>query len=177
MGDQEELKRKGPAAQIAKAAQGFVEALAEAVQIEVLRKEKPASVVGKNVVTTKEGFAARDTYTTQASAISRQLGLAGIAIIWLFKIGEGPDYSLPGELVPPALMLVLGITFDLLHYVAGAILWQLFTKTAQSEGKKEFDAPAWINKVTWALFTTKIIAVISAYFYLITYLTGKILKG
>jgi hypothetical protein len=190
--EQEERQRKESAAQklegskmeipapsenIAKAAQPFVEALAEAVQIEILKKgTEPASVAGKNIVTLEEGFAARDTYTTQASVITRQLGLAGIAVIWVFKVGEGPGYSVPGELVPPALMLVLGITLDLLHYVAGAILWQLYTKAAQSKGTKEFDAPPWINNVTWGLFTVKIIAVISAYFYLITYLTGKILN-
>lgn len=162
--------------ELTKTVQLFVEALVEAIRAEVTKTTEPTGSPGKNIVTVDEGFSARDTYTSKASEITRQLGLAGIAVVWVFKIGQGAEYSVPGELIPPALMLITGLTLDLLHYVAGAALWQWYTKAAQSAGKKEFAAPSWINIVTWTLFIAKIVAIVTAYIYLIVYLTEKILK-
>lgn len=55
-------------------------------------------------------------YTAQASSIVRQLGLAGIGIIWIFKGDEG---KLDVFLAWPLFFLSFSLLFDLLQYVFG----------------------------------------------------------
>ena len=156
--------------QLTTATQSFVAALAEAVEAKATGTDEPEVGTGRNIVTLKEGFDARDLFTGKASEITRQLGFAGLAIIWVFKSGQGTEYSVPKDLLLPALMLTVGLTLDFLHYVAAGALWQWFTKSAQKARKEEFDAPAWINPVTWTFFILKITAIVAAYSYLILFL-------
>lgn len=116
-------------------------------------------------------------YTKEASTIVRQLGFAGIALIWIFKIDQGGQPRVPSELIPAGILIVLGLSFDLLHYVAGSLIWGVFhrQKDLQVTSTKEtFDAPRWINWPTNTLFALKIIAVALAYVFILIFLIKRL---
>lgn len=60
---------------------------------------------------------AREAYrelSGTASTICRHLGFAGIAIIWIFRTGEGQAARVPASLAGPAILVVASLTLDLL---------------------------------------------------------------
>ena len=66
-------------------------------------------------------------YSGKASDIARQLGFAGLAIIWIFRIEGGASSSLvPKKLTVPAALIVSALACDLLQYVAGAAIWAIY---------------------------------------------------
>jgi hypothetical protein len=122
----------------------------------------------------REAYETVFNYSAKASEITRQLGFAGIAIIWIFKTDQGGRQIVPGELLPPGLMLVVGLTLDLLQYVVSAIVWYFFAKSKEEAKVTEFKAPRKINWPNGFFFISKIIAIIAAYIYLINYLVSKV---
>ncbi|HEX2050087.1 MAG TPA: hypothetical protein VHJ34_05550 [Actinomycetota bacterium] len=111
----------------------------------------------------------RDYFSTTASTIVRQLGFAGIALVWLFRREtEGGVGVLPPDLRFPSLLVVLALTFDLLHYVWGSAAWGLFGrhKERKIHGREQtepFDAPTWMNYPTNLFFWGKIVLIVYAY--------------
>lgn len=75
---------------------------------------------------------ARENYvyfSGQASTVVRQLGFAGIAIIWIFSEGDKPNRAtVPRDLLVPGLLLVVALASDLLQYVAGALCWGCYQR-------------------------------------------------
>jgi hypothetical protein len=67
-------------------------------------------------------------YSGKTSEIVRQLAFAGIAIIWVFKTNLGPKQIVPRELFPAGILLVVGLTLDLLHYVTGTLIWGIYNR-------------------------------------------------
>lgn len=63
-----------------------------------------------------------DYSSQKASEVTRQLAFAGIALVWIFKLG-GENPKIPGELIAPTFCFALTLAFDLLHYVIATILW------------------------------------------------------
>lgn len=68
--------------------------------------------------TYRERFAA---YAEKASEIARQLGFAGLGVVWIFKQDFKGKSSFPEPLVWPAFLIVVGLTIDLLHYSIGML--------------------------------------------------------
>ena len=62
-------------------------------------------------------------YSGKASDISRQLSLAALGIVWIFKVDHAGASTLPHALLLPSLLAVSALTVDLLQYVYGAIVW------------------------------------------------------
>jgi hypothetical protein len=120
-----------------------------------------------------------DTFSGKTSDIVRQLGFAGIAIVWVFRIegssaGEG---LLPKGLVWPVVFIVLTLGLDLAQYVAGTIIWSWFNRTKEKEGvsqEEEFTAPRSINRPTYVLFWAKVVTVSIAYFLLAAYMYDRL---
>lgn len=73
-------------------------------------------------------------YSSKASDIARQLAFAGIAVVWIFKVGgEGgaagqAAISLPSALIPAVFFLVACLAADILHYVVAAYAWYLLAE-------------------------------------------------
>jgi hypothetical protein len=111
-------------------------------------------------------------YTEKLSDICRYLGLAGIGIVWLFRVEAGGKLSLPRELIWPTILLIAGLGLDLLHYIAGSLVWGIFHR--QKEKKigedKEFKAPKEINWLTLFFFWAKIFPIVGAYYLILAYL-------
>jgi hypothetical protein len=124
---------------------------------------------------------ARENYyefSRKTSEIVRQLGFAGIALIWIFRAEGGGQQIIPGELVPAAALIVTGLAFDLLHAVVGTLAWGIYHRYKETTGTKEqaeFLAPAWINWGTIFFFWAKTIVMAIAYLYLLRFLIDKFL--
>jgi len=116
-------------------------------------------------------------YTKKTSDIVRYLALAGIGIIWIFRIESGDDISIPRTLLLPTILLVFGLGFDLLQYVAGSIIWGSYGRIKEKSGigvEEEFEAPRQINWITNTLFGLKIVTIICAYVLILKFLIYKV---
>lgn len=87
-------------------------------------------------------------FSGKVSDISRALALAGIALIWVFKIDSKDGPHVPHELILPAFVLVLALSADFLHYVVATFAWGMYHRYKEKKGateKDQFLAPRWIN--------------------------------
>ncbi len=119
---------------------------------------------------------ARDSYywyTEKASDVARTLAFAGIALIWIFKVGDSGTPRIPHRLLPPTFFLAGSLILDLLQYVVASILWGGFhrfkEKTIPAGEDPEFEAPAWMNWPAILFFYGKLILVALGFLLLIRY--------
>ncbi len=123
---------------------------------------------------------AKDIYyyfSETTSKIVRQLGFAGIAIVWIFKAETNGRQIIPSELIPATIMIIIGLTFDLLHYVSGTLVWGLYHRHKEKEKvgeKNESLAPKQINWATIFFFWAKTIMMCVAYISLLSFLISKV---
>lgn len=118
---------------------------------------------------------AKDTYSSVASTIVRQLALGGIALVWLIKVGkpEAGGIQWNSELILLLGLFAFTLLMDLLQYVWGAVAWATIFANAEKQDKGLDDLispPAWINRITLAFFILKIATVIATYVYLLGYI-------
>jgi hypothetical protein len=109
--------------------------------------------------------AAYETLSGKASDIVRQISLAGVGIVWIFK-SAGNTPSLEGPLVKASFFIFLALLFDFLQYLLGTTIWFLYFRYKEKKGTKEdaeFLAPSQLNWPTWALFYLKSAMMLIAY--------------
>ncbi|MEK6325654.1 MAG: hypothetical protein AABN33_28770 [Acidobacteriota bacterium] len=122
---------------------------------------------------------ARENYyyfSQKTGEIVRQLGFAGIALIWIFKDEIDGKQLVPPELLTAAKFIVIGLGFDLLHYVAGTLVWGIYNglkERAETKEGTEFLAPRPINWPTLFFLWAKVIAIFIAYIKIFTFLTQR----
>jgi hypothetical protein len=125
---------------------------------------------------------ARDLYyfhSGKSSDLMRQLALAGLAVIWLFKYEVIGVPKVPQQLLVPLVLIVLGLAFDLFHYVVATGIWGYFHWHKERTGTcedSEFLAPPKLNWPALALFWMKVVSILAAYCLLLQYLACTILK-
>jgi hypothetical protein len=115
--------------------------------------------------------------SAKASAIARQLALAGIAVVWLFSGASATSGELrfPGLLLPAGLLLVTSLAFDLLHAVYRAFAFGIYAFAKRhEEPPTDVDLPAFINYPSLVLFVGKLVAVVAAYVLLGLYLAERV---
>ena len=109
-------------------------------------------------------------YSGKASDITRQLGYAGLATIWIFKGGPESKPSVPQELFRPGPLIIVGLACDFLQYVVASVIWKSFHALKERRGIKSDEnvkAPPWLNKPVVVFFWAKIIFVAIGYHYLL----------
>jgi hypothetical protein len=120
---------------------------------------------------------AYEALSRKASDIIRQLSLAGIAIVWLFKSGAPSLPVLDRELLQAALFIFLALFLDLVQYLTGTVIWFAYFRHKEKAGTTEADdflAPEWLNWPTWVLFDLKATAMVIAYaFFILPFLLRK----
>ena len=123
----------------------------------------------------------RDAYhelSGTASEVSRKLGFAGIAVIWIFKADlPGKAYTLAPELYQAGVMIVLSLALDLLQYIFGSLIWGAFWRSKEKGGateSQEITAPPFFNWPAIACYWGKLIVMVDAYYYLLRFLLGHI---
>ena len=118
-------------------------------------------------------------YTGKTSEIIRYLGLAGIAIIWIFRFESASAISLPRNFLLPTILLIIGLGLDLLQYLAGSIIWGIYSRIKEKSGiekEEEFEAPRQINWLNDFLFWLKIVPIILAYILILRILFHKLFQ-
>ena len=123
---------------------------------------------------------ARDYYyfnSGKTSDLTRQLGLAGIAIIWIFKYEVLGVQKVPENLLLPLGLIVVGLALDLLQYAIATGVWGIFHRIKERSGTKEdaeFKAPATFNWPALLFFWLKVFSIVGAYGLLLKHLASTI---
>ncbi len=121
----------------------------------------------------KEALESYYEYSRKTSDIARYLGLAGLGIIWIFRIQTTNKLALPRELILPTSLLILGLVLDLLQYIVGTIIWGAYHRLKEKMGVKENEeirAPRQLNWPTLTFFWAKLFPILIAYYLILSYL-------
>lgn len=117
-------------------------------------------------------------FSSAASSVSRQAAFAGIALLWIFNNKIGNTFTLPENLLIPALLLVLSIACDLLHYIVASAIWGLFHRFNEIKhgagNDTELQAPKYLNWPINFFFWSKLGFVVLGYAGLLGYLACAI---
>lgn len=66
-------------------------------------------------------------YTQKASDLNRQLGLAALALIWLFKISPTTEQThsaiLSSSFKGPLALIIISLAIDVFQYFLGTLVW------------------------------------------------------
>ncbi|MBU8920576.1 MAG: hypothetical protein KOO63_01835 [Bacteroidales bacterium] len=112
--------------------------------------------------------------TGKVSEAVRSLALAGIGIIWVFRVPESKGFEVVGDLYLPAALFAISLALDLLHYVAGTVIWGTYHRYKETRSnvdkETEFLAPLWLNWPTNVLFWAKTIVIVPGFYVLIKFL-------
>ena len=123
-------------------------------------------------------------FSGKASDISRQLAFAGIAVIWIFRLNATPP-KIPNELLPPLILLVIALLFDIAQYGIATVIWGGFQwkkerdlRKTQEEKKLsdvdldelKLDHPSWMKTPQLVCFSIKMVSMGIAYVLLALYL-------
>jgi hypothetical protein len=124
---------------------------------------------------------AYETLSGKASDIVRQLSLAAVGLVWIFKSTTGPSYSLDPTLVRASLLIFVALFLDLLQYLVGTATWFSYFHKKERENTKEddeFKAPNFINAPTWTLFWLKAASMAAAYgLFILPFLFHRFVAG
>ena len=130
-----------------------------------------------NLDTLKQDY---DFFSGKVSDLTRQFNLAGIAIIWIFRVGaEGGGIPFTKALLWPLGMFSLSIAFDLLHYVSSTVAWGLYFRHKDKQGvprDQEFRAPRQLNWPALAFFWTKTVLTLIGLALLLNHIITELLK-
>lgn len=115
-------------------------------------------------------------FTGKVSEITRQLGFAGIALIWIFRDDVNGKIIINESLLLPAILIVSALAVDFTHYIVQAITWSLFYqhhKKKVSSEESEVTSSERLNIPSWILFSIKVLLIIIAYILIIIFLINQ----
>ena len=122
----------------------------------------------------------RETYYEHSgttSSLVRQLGLVGIALIWIFKVDIEGIQKIPDELIPAGFLIVISLSMDFLQYSIGALIWGAYARCKENsevDAEEEFEAPAYINWPALLFFWGKAMIMSCAYYLLLQFLWTRL---
>jgi hypothetical protein len=123
----------------------------------------------------------KNTYedaSSKVSDITRQMALAGIAIIWIFKQPDTAGKLLSKDLILPLITFGFTLTCDILQYIYKTIAWYRFWRRHEKAAKLDNPDPPvqannWMNTPTWILFWFKVGGLIFGYILIFIFLFHK----
>jgi hypothetical protein len=117
-------------------------------------------------------------FSGEASKLARQLALAALGVVWIFKAENQGAYSVPHDLIPVAALAVSALAIDFLQYIYGAMFWGYFHRMKERDlgagSEADFIVPPIVNWPTIGFFWAKIAVTAIAYFFLIGFLAQKL---
>lgn len=109
--------------------------------------------------------------SANVSNILRQLVLAGVGIVWLFKVtGKDGTIEIDIHLLIALGAFVLAIVIELLHYLAEILLNAYYL----TDKMKKTEMPTYVSSISWFLWGAKLVLVLFAYVLIGVFLCGKI---
>jgi hypothetical protein len=119
---------------------------------------------------------ARDIYSKASgtlSEVTRKLCLTGVAIVWIFKVGDSSSHiEFRREFLWPLVSFILALGFDLLQYTYKSAAWGIFHRLKERAKVDNFEAPDAINWLTLIFFWGKVFLTVVGYGTLL-YIIGK----
>lgn len=110
-------------------------------------------------------------YSELLSSSNRQLAFAGIAIIWIFRNGNGITPLIPNQLLLPLMFFALSLFFEILQYLSGTVIWKSFFsyneklyRSKKLESADDIVAPKCYQRIITTFFYLKVSSTILAYF-------------
>ena len=112
--------------------------------------------------------------SNKTSELSRQLAFAGIAIIWIFRVGtQSGEVRFPEELLAPLYCFAAGLALDLGQYVYKTIAWTALNHYYWQKHKNNetnVEVSGYFNALTHAFFWGKVGLVAFGYIQLLGYI-------
>jgi hypothetical protein len=121
---------------------------------------------------------AKTTFYDASSTLSdnaRKLCFAGIAIIWIFKVGEKNSGGVPfsTDLLWPLGAFVVGLGFDILQYFYKSTAWWIYFELKHRSGladDADVDPSGWWNAPTTVFFYAKVLCCGIGFYWLVVYI-------
>lgn len=113
----------------------------------------------------------------KASEIGRTLGLAGLGVIWIFKLESAEGVRLAQTLVEAAIWIVAALALDLLQYLYLAITWLAISYVFERKHGHEasgLNHSAWLPRIGEFIFAAKIICLGVGYWHIFSFLAERI---
>lgn len=122
------------------------------------------------------------TFTGKLSDSVRQFSFAGVAVVWLFKVGgeNAAGISWDPWLIWPLGCFVLALTLDLIQYAYYSLVWGIYHREKEIEiqtmEEKGEDIPEFfyvspiINRVGYTFFWGKTFFVVVGYILLLSHI-------
>ena len=114
----------------------------------------------------------------KVSELSRQFSFAGIAIIWVLKVGnDSGGIPFSTELVIPLYSFVVALVLDLLQYLYQTAAWGVlnhFYWRKHRDDDVNIKVSEIINWPAILFFWGKVIVIVFGYFYLLLFIHSKL---
>lgn len=110
----------------------------------------------------------------EASKIMRQLGFAGVAIVWIFRT---PEMGIPQGLSAPLFLIVIALACDLFQYLWHSLAWHYFIRKHHKNNalpEDVFEYPTSIDYPAHILWLLKMILISISYVLIATHLTRHV---
>jgi hypothetical protein len=115
-----------------------------------------------------------EEYSGRTSDLARQLAFAGIAIIWLLRVGDKTgDIKFSNSLLWPLGGFIIAVGCDLIQYLYYTIAWRIIDSAESKRDKnpnREVSVSKRIHWIPWILFGAKIVLIIVGYIFLLRYM-------
>ena len=130
-----------------------------------------------------------DYFTSKLGELVRKLAYVGIAIVWIFKIGDADNFTIPKPLLWAMLFCAFTLIFDVLQYAYSSILYgiigrakekqynALSTKKKKEVFIKELGHHPACNWPSLVIFWLKPALILIAYAFIAYFLIQKLSKN
>lgn len=116
-------------------------------------------------------------FSGKTSDIVRHLAFAGIAAVWIYRVGQPAGICLPSPLRGPLLLFLVALALDLLQYTVQSATWRIYYGIRESQGvqdEDEVDVPTYLNWAPTLIFWTKIGCVMLGYVLAVVFIAHTI---
>ena len=109
----------------------------------------------------------------------RKLAFAGIAVIWIFKVGEpsATQIALPAALLLALRAFVIALLLDVAQYLWKSTVWWLYYRFKHKRNvadTAQVDPPGVFNFITGVFFYSKVASVAYGYVVVFGFISGLI---
>jgi hypothetical protein len=116
----------------------------------------------------------------KASDIARTLSLAGLGVIWIFKLDEPEGVRLAQVLVKAAMWIVAALAIDLLQYLYLATVWLVISYVFERKyghQRQDLRHSPWWPRIGEMIFAAKIACLVIGYWLIAGFLIARIRIG
>lgn len=125
-------------------------------------------------------------YSQVTSELVRNLGYAGLAIVWIFKkdLPDDAGIQIPRPLIWASLGIITTLALDCIQYFYASCLWgrahdkheAICKQQGDNRDKYEFENPKWmVDLIDW-IWLVKLIPIPLAYSFIFYYIICELAK-